>query len=71
MVDHQKRVIKLYKNLFKYSQHLQLTDPKYFINRVREAFKQNKNISTQLAEERLKVSRHDCTTHYYKSKIFR
>ena len=40
----QRKIILLYRDLLKYGRNLQLTDKEYFISRVKNEFKQNKNL---------------------------
>ena len=44
-----QQVLRLYKNLLKYGEQLQLTDKLYYMNRIRQEFKANKKLKT--AEE--------------------
>lgn len=41
-----QQVLRLYKNLLKYGDQLQLTDKWYYMNRVRNEFKANKSLKT-------------------------
>lgn len=38
------RVLKLYKDLLRYGEELNLTDKKYFKQRIRDEFRKNKNL---------------------------
>ncbi|XP_065200140.1 mitochondrial ribosome and complex I assembly factor AltMIEF1 [Planococcus citri] len=40
----QRKIILLYRDLLKYGRNLQLTDKEYFMSRVKNEFKQNKNL---------------------------
>lgn len=44
-----QQILRLYKNLLKYGEQLQLTDKCYYMNRIRQEFKENKKLKT--AEE--------------------
>lgn len=44
-----QQILRLYKNLLKYGEQLQLTDKWYYMNRIRHEFKANKKLKT--AEE--------------------
>lgn len=44
-----QQVLRLYKNLLKYGNQLQLTDKWYYMNRIRNEFKTNKKLKS--AEE--------------------
>lgn len=42
-------VLRLYKNILRYGQHLRFTDKEYFRYRVRKAFKDNKSLTDEAA----------------------
>lgn len=44
-----QQVLRLYKNLLKYGDQLKFTDKWYYINRIRDEFKANKNL--KIAEQ--------------------
>ncbi|XP_037038751.1 uncharacterized protein LOC119076170 [Bradysia coprophila] len=41
-----QQVLRLYKNLLRYGNQLQLTDKWYFMNRVRDEFEANKGLTS-------------------------
>ncbi|XP_074028593.1 mitochondrial ribosome and complex I assembly factor AltMIEF1 [Leptinotarsa decemlineata] len=43
ILPHQ--VLKLYKQLLRYGENLQLTDKHYFLNRIKQDFKRNKTLT--------------------------
>jgi len=43
----RQTVLKLYKNILRYGETLRFTDKKYFIHRIRTAFKDNKNLTNE------------------------
>ncbi|XP_032590063.1 MIEF1 upstream open reading frame protein [Drosophila grimshawi] len=40
----RQQVLRLYKHLIKYGNHLKLTDKNYFLGRVRHEFRQNRHL---------------------------
>ncbi|XP_035723440.1 MIEF1 upstream open reading frame protein-like [Vespa mandarinia] len=42
-------ILKLYKDLLRYGEQLRFTDKKYYRQKIREEFKQNKNL-TEVAD---------------------
>lgn len=56
--QHRNKVLSLYKILLKHhSAQLQLSDSEYFCSRIREAFRENKNVSIKQGERKLEVGR--------------
>lgn len=47
----RRSILKLYKDLLRYGENLKYTDKKYFRQRIRENFKQNKCITDQIEIE--------------------
>lgn len=40
-------ILKLYKDLLRFGQQLELTDKKYYYNRIKKEFTKNKNLSDE------------------------
>lgn len=40
-----QQVLRLYKNLLKYSDQLQFTDKSYYVNRIKDEFRTNKSLT--------------------------
>ncbi|XP_066247894.1 mitochondrial ribosome and complex I assembly factor AltMIEF1 [Euwallacea similis] len=46
-LPNKREILKLYKNLLRYSEQLQFTDQSYFTRRIKKEFKDNKNITDE------------------------
>ncbi|XP_034106138.1 mitochondrial ribosome and complex I assembly factor AltMIEF1 [Drosophila sulfurigaster albostrigata] len=47
----RQQVLRLYKHLIKYGNHLTLTDKNYFLGRVRHEFRENRELTNPLQIE--------------------
>ncbi|KRF79972.1 mitochondrial ribosome and complex I assembly factor AltMIEF1 [Drosophila virilis] len=47
----RQQVLRLYKHLIKYGNHLKLTDKNYFLGRVRHEFRENRQLTSPLEIE--------------------
>ncbi|ALC42523.1 CG42372 [Drosophila busckii] len=47
----RQQILRLYKHLIKYGNHLQLTDKNYFLGRVRHEFRQKQQLNNPLEIE--------------------
>ncbi|KAL7736807.1 hypothetical protein ACLKA6_015648 [Drosophila palustris] len=47
----RQQVLRLYKHLIKYGNHLTLTDKNYFLGRVRHEFRENRQLTNPLEIE--------------------